>query len=458
MNKLYIFILSVLAPLGVFAQEKVCLSLEDCREMALMNDPYIRNSHLDILAAKAQKQEVLAEYFPSLRLQGFGFRALQPMIKINAVDILGDNETGQFVQDVFVKLSQKNGTEPYFSTLEYGYGANLTLTQPLYAGGRIVNGNRLARLGIEASKLKREITLRTKKEEIGKAYWEIVALEQKRSTLNSLDSLLRELEKDVESGLDAGVLTNTDLLQIKMKKNELKTGSIQLDGGMKLLKMNLFNAIGQPYHLLRTSSGSDAPFLDDITLTDKPDSLLPPDNYYISEEEIAAGVPERRLLELMVDSKKLEKKMALGEVLPSIGLGASYGYSYTLNGRVNGTVFGIASIPITDWGKASRKLERLEYQVEKAQNESRYLRSQLLLQAHQLWLDLNVAWEKMQVAQENVVLAEAAVRDLMARFHAGMTTLSEVLSAQAKLSEASEGLVDSRIEYSKALTEYTGRK
>ena len=64
----------------------------------------------------------------------------------------------------------------------------------------------------------------------------------------------------------------------------------------------------------------------------------------------------------------------------------------------------------------------------------------------------------MQVAQENVALAEAAVRDLMARFHAGMTTLSEVLSAQAKLSEASEGLVDSRIEYSKALTEYTGRK
>ena len=239
MNKLYIFILAVLAPLGVFAQEKVCLSLEDCREMALMNDPYIRNSHLDILAAKAQKQEVLAEYFPSLRLQGFGFRALQPLIKINAVDILGDNKTGQFVQDVFVKLSQKNGTEPYFSTLEYGYGANLTLTQPLYAGGRIVNGNRLARLGIEASKLKRESTLRTKKGEIGKAYWEIVALEQKRSTLNSLDSLLRELEKDVESGLDAGVLTNTDLLQIKMKKNELKTGSIQLDGGMKLLKMNL---------------------------------------------------------------------------------------------------------------------------------------------------------------------------------------------------------------------------
>ncbi len=458
MNRLYIFIIALTASLSVFAQEKVCLSVDMCREMALLNDPYIRNSQLDILAAKAQKQEVLAEFFPSMKIQGFGFWALEPLLKINAIDIVGDNKTGHYIQNLFVKVSEKNGTEPYFTTMKYGYGASVNVTQPIFAGGRIVNGNKLARLGIEASQLQREVTIRSKEEEVGKAYWEIVALEQKKNSLDCLDSLLRVLEKDVLSGLDAGVLTQTDLLQIKMKKNELKTGYIQIEGGIKLLKMNLFNSIGQPYRFLNSSAGSQAPHLDDICLTDRLDSLLSPEHYYLSEEEIAARVPEAKLLELAVNSKKIEKKMALGEVLPSIGIGTSYGYSQTINGRFNGMVYGVASIPITDWGKASRKLERLEYQVEKARNESSYLNSQLLLQAHQLWLNLNVAWEKMQVARENVELAEATVSDLMARFHAGMITLSEVLSAQAKLSEASERLVDSQIEYSKALTEYTGRQ
>ena len=57
-----------------------------------------------------------------------------------------------------------------------GFNATLTFMQPLYAGGRITTGNKLAKAGIKAAELKHEVNLREKREEIEKSYWEIVAL------------------------------------------------------------------------------------------------------------------------------------------------------------------------------------------------------------------------------------------------------------------------------------------
>ena len=51
------------------------LSVEDCRQMALQNSMAVKNARLDILSARAQKQEALAAYFPSVSA-GFRIRCL----------------------------------------------------------------------------------------------------------------------------------------------------------------------------------------------------------------------------------------------------------------------------------------------------------------------------------------------------------------------------------------------
>ena len=297
-----------------------------------------------------------------------------------------------------------------------------------------------------------------KKEEIEKLYWEIVALEEKRHTVSHLEELLDVLHKDVTSAMDAGVITESDLLLVKMKKNELKSGKVQLEGGIRLLKMNLFNTIGQRYSLLKDVADTLKPHLDAIVLSDRLSSLLPPSEYYIPEEEFAAGVTETELLELMVESKKLEKKLTRGEYLPAAGIGVSYGYSSFTTSNFNAIGLATISVPISNWGKGSLKLKRLENEVQKAVNEKEYLTSQLLLQARQLWLNLNVTWEQMKIAEENLELAEKTTYDQMARFNAGLVPLSDVLTSQTTMFEATENLIDKQIEYNKALTAYNGRK
>ena len=441
MKKTFLILMILISASAMSAQE-VSLSVKDCIVLSESNNPYIKNTYLDIQSAKYQKKEVFAEYFPRLSVRALGLSSYNYLL-----DIVIGKELGQIVRDMELG-----------GTTRFGFNATASLMQPLYAGGRIVTGNKLAKAGIKAAELKHEVNLRQKREEIEKLYWEIVALEEKRHTVKHLEELLDILYKDVNTAIDAGVITESDLMLVKMKQNELKSGKIHLEGGIRLLKMNLFNTIGQGYSIVKGLADPSKPHIDDIILSDRFSSLLPPSEYYIPEEELASGVTETELLEVMVEAKKLEKKLALGEYLPAAGVGISYGFSTFANSNHNAIGLATISIPISNWGKGSMKLKRLNNEIQKAVNEKEHLTSQLLLQARQLWLNLNVTWEQMKVAEENLEMAEKTVYDQMARFNAGLIPISDVMMNQTSLFEATENLINKQIEYSKALTAYNGRK
>ena len=441
MKKTLLILMILISATAASAQES-SLSLKDCIILSESNNPYIKNTYLDVQSARLQKKEVFAEYFPRLSFRALGISSYDHLL-----DIVVGEDIGQMARDWEIGGYTK-----------FGFNATMTLMQPLYAGGRINTGNKLAKVGIKAAELKHEVNLREKREEIEKMYWEIVALEEKRHTVKHLEELLDILYKDVNSAIEAGVITESELMLVKMKQNELKSGKIHLDGGIRLLKMNLFNTIGQGYTLVKDIADSLKPHIDNIVLSDRLSSLLPPSEYYIPEEEFAAGVTETELLEIMVEAKKLEKSLALGEYLPAAGIGISYGYSTFANSNHNAIGLATISIPISNWGKGSMKLKRLNNEIQKAVNEKEHLTSQLVLQARQLWLNLTVAWEQMKVAEENLELAEKTVYNQMSRFNAGLVPVSDVLMNQTTLFEATENLIDKQIEYSKALTAYNGRK
>lgn len=436
---------------------RLMLTLQDCRDMALVNGASVRNARLDRLAAQAQKQEALAEYFPQVSASAFGFWAVDPMLEIGVKDIVGDNDLGNNLQNYINAVAPQYGIAPVYTALKYGYTASVSLMQPLFAGGRIVNGNRLASLGVEAAGHQENLSARSLNEEVGKNYWQVVALEEKLVTLEALGTLLDTLHKDVSAAVSAGLAVSTDKMQVELKKNELRSGMTQLKGGIRLAKMNLLNSVGQDYSLVMAVADSLRPYIDDIILTDRLEDLAGPDAYYVPEEEIVAGLDEARLLDLAVRAKALEKKMTLGEALPSVGAGVSYGYGHFLNGRSNCAVYGMVKIPISDWGKVSRKMQRQEYQLQKAQNERDWLGAQLLLQVRQLWLDLQTAWEQMEVAREGSALARETADRMRVNYDAGLASMSELLQAQTALRQADEAYVDSRIAYSSALVAYRGR-
>ena len=123
------------------AQEKTEVSLEQCQEMAMEHNPYILNSRLDILAAQARKREALAEYFPKVSVNALAFYAFDPILEIGLTDIMGDNDFANNLNSLLEGFAAQYGFNTQYSTLKKGMTATVTAMQPVFAGGRIVNGN-----------------------------------------------------------------------------------------------------------------------------------------------------------------------------------------------------------------------------------------------------------------------------------------------------------------------------
>ena len=448
MKKLLTMFLMLL-PVCLPAQTRE-VTLQECIDLAVQNDPYLKNSGLDVLAAQARKAEALWEYFPSVKLSILGYRAINPMVHLTPKDILGNGDAANELNEAISTYCYENGIKPYFETMGWGYTFSAMATQPIYAGGRIVNGNRLAALGLEAAQLQKNILGTATRDTVECKYWRIVALQEKMNTLHRAGHLLDTLYKDVNSALQAGLATDNDLMQVTIRQKELRSSEIRLKNGIRLAKMELFNSIGMKYTYLG---------IDSLKIADSLGELPVPADVLLRDEEISRS-DESLLLEMQVEAGKLRKKMAVGEYLPQAGVGVGYGYGNLMGtgkARTNGLAFASVQIPITDLGKAAQRSKRYEYEVQKAVGEKEYLDAQLTLLMHKVRLDMESAWEQMEVARETVSLAENTLEHERANYNAGYATLAQVLQCELTLQNALESCIDRSIEYKNAVTAYLHR-
>ena len=117
-------------------------------------------------------------------------------------------------------------------------------------------------------------------------------------------------------------------------------------------------------------------------------------------------------------------------------------------------VYAMVKVPMTEWGKTSRKIRRSDIELRKALNEQEYLDEQLVLRTRQRWEEVVTAWDRIQIGEESVDFARSELKHCNWGFDAGLNTLSEVLQAQTALRQAEDALIDDRIAYVKAVREY----
>jgi len=444
---LIILLLIVLSLPTLSAQENgrgMVLTLNDCIEMASKENIAVRNSHLDYLSAKMQKREALASYFPTVNALATGFQAINPLVRIELNDLFGSSDAANNLKYYLNTEASMAGISTTYSALSNAYGAGLMLTQPIYAGGRIVNGNRLAALGIESAKLQENISRRDAVSEIERKYWLVVSLEEKMNVIESAIALADELLKNTQSALNAGLMTDNEMNQVQIKRQELRAQRVRLKGGIMLARLDLCEALGV--------NGSEAL---QLRLEDRIPETGSPQQYWTDPSVIVNNMDESRLLEMAVRQKQIEKNMAMGEALPQIGIGASYGYGHVIGApQMNGALYATVKIPLTEWGKTANKMNRINYQKEKAENDREHYGAMLQLKVNQQWVEVESCWEELALKQENVSFAQKIAERAEADLAAGLATASDVMEKQVSLATALCEEVDARIAYHNALTEY----
>lgn len=200
------------------------LTIDDCHKLALSNNYSLKISQNNVIAAKEEQHQAFTNYFPVVSATGVAFQADKGMAELSVTPDMS------------------------LSMLKNGRAGSITAVQPVFTGGQIANGNRLAKLGVEVNRLKKEQTEKEIALTVEQYFWQVVALQEKLKTIQSVDTMLNSLCHDVTTAVSAGIVNRNDLLQVQLKKSSIAVDSINIVNDIELGKMLLAQYIGLEYY------------------------------------------------------------------------------------------------------------------------------------------------------------------------------------------------------------------
>lgn len=440
MNKLSV-VLTLCLTVG-FAQAGDRLTLEECKKLALQNNVGMKNSQLETEAARQAKKAAFTKYFPSLSASAVAMEADNPLMEITS----GGGNLPVYDGD---PANLPNATQfAYFPSTTMGLLGSLktgmvTAVQPVFAGGRIVNGNRLAALGVEAGEEKERLAFNDVLLATEQQYWQIVSLTEKMKTLESYETLLRRLLAQVEDAYNAGLVMKNDVLKIKLKLSEALLNKSKVENGQALAAMAFCRHLGIAYD----------PALE---LSDPLVVEGPPDPYRVDHKAALEGRAEYKLLQASVRAETLKTRMTRGEYLPQLGVGVAGMYMKMddAKGRTNGLVFGTLSVPLSGWWEGSHALSAQKAREEIARNTLRDSAELLLLQMEKAWKDLTDAGRELTLCRDSEAQADENLKVNQDGYDNGLITVSDLLEAQALRQEEHDRLTDAMAAYRVKLVQY----
>lgn len=442
----YILLITLFSLSQLFAQR--VLTLEESKQLALQNNAKSKNSKLEIEASRKIRKSAFTNYFPNVSAGGFKWSAEKGLFDIdmqggnlpvydgNPVNLQNPTQFAYFPSSTI--SIWKKGTIGYINAI-----------QPIFTGGRIIYGNKLASLGEDVSELKDkmtedEILLKTEEQ-----YWLIVSLEEKSRTINKYEELLNRLLLQVEDAYKSGIVMKNDVLKVKLKLSEVQLNKSKLENGRKLAAMAFCQHIGISYD-------SSLVFKDELEISDLPQS------YFVDKNEALKKRVEYSLLEKSVEAEELQTKIKRGEYLPQAAIGISEMYMKfdESKKRTFGMVFGTVSVPISGWWSGSYELQERSIKEEIAENNLKNNSELLLLQIEKSWQDLNDAYKQYLLSKESKTQAEENFKVNEDSYKNGISTVSDLLEAQALLQQTQDQLTEAKANYIVKKTTYlqvTGR-
>ncbi|MCX6559373.1 MAG: TolC family protein [Candidatus Aminicenantes bacterium] len=409
---------------AVYAQRP--LTLEESKRLALQNNGLMKNSDLETEAARQARKAAFTSYFPTISASGFSFDAQKALMEMTSS---GGNLPVYNGNPATLPLATQFAYFPSTTTglLKSATMGMINVVQPVFAGGRIVNGNKLASLGVEAGEyktdlLRNDILLKTEEQ-----YWLLVSLEEKLKTIGTYEAFLDSLLRQVEDAYAAGLVMKNDVLKVKIKRSELLVNKSKAENGKNLALMAFCQHLG-------------IPFDPAMALTDSLTSAIPDLPAHVEAAQAVKTRPEFKLLGASVRAEELQSRMKLGEFLPQVAVGLSglYTKSDEQKGRTIGLVYGTISIPISGWWQAAHALKERRIREQIAGNSLTNNSELLLLQMEKAWQDLSDAHRQVLLSRETKAQAEENLKVNQDGYANGMIGVSDWLEAQALRQQADD--------------------
>ena len=327
----------------------------------------------------------------------------------------------------------------------------VTLTQPIYMGGKIRAYNKITQYAEEAAGTLYDKELQDIIVDVDEAYWNLVALYSKKKLAEGYKALVDKLEGDVEKLVKEGMATKADLLSVKVKVNEAGVTLIQVNNGIELSRMNLCRICGldmnEPVEVEDAidEKNQNANIMGQVNMfSSKSDNLV--QQAESNRKELQALGLQNRIYDEKI-------KLARAEYLPKVALMGGYlasnpsvfnSFERKMKGMWN---VGITlNVPILTWGDRSYKVKSAKAEALMHRYETEEVKEKIELQVNQCRQKLQESMERYQTTLRSVDEAEENLRYANLGMKEGVITLSNVMEAQTAWLKAKSEWVNAQVD------------
>lgn len=463
-------ILAFLLSNSLFLKSQGILSLDSCRALAIANNKELLIGNEKINAAHYQRKAAFTNYLPNFSATGAYMRNQKEFSLLSndqkaALSGLGTSISGPLQQAAGVVGQLHPELAPLLSSLggaiepalnQAGsslvdafrtdtrnvYAGAITLTQPLYMGGKIRAYNKITKYAEELARQQHNTGMQEVILDTDQAYWQVISLVNKKKLAEGYLKLLEKLDSDVEKMIAEGVATKADGLSVRVKVNEAEMTLTKVEDGLSLARMLLCQLCGID---LSTPIVLEDEQIDDIPLMENTSQA--------NVETALANRPELHSLELATKIYKQKVNVTRAEFLPSVALMGNYmatnpsvfnSFENKFKGMWNVGV--MVQIPIWHWGEGIYKVKAAKAEARIAQYQLDDVKEKIELQVNQSAFKVREAAKKLVMAKKNLEKADENLRYATLGFEEGVIAPSNVLEAHTAWLSAQSEKIDAQID------------
>jgi len=471
-----IILWGLLLTASVQGQAQNILSLADCRQLATTHNKEVQMAAEKVKAAESLRKAARTQYLPSLAANGgyirnqknmslLGQDQYLPVFNYNASGTVNYaaswNNGWTLVNGSPVpldassqpfdpkanpeKILWKNQAyipkDAFEVDMKNIYVGAVTLTQPLFLGGKIRELNRMADSGKKLAEAQQESEISETIVNTDAAYWRIVSLINKEKLAKSYVALLQKLDDNLEKSVSFGVATKSDALSVKVKLNEAEMSLLQVEDGLTLSKMVLCQICGMP---MNTAFSLADEKLDSLQETPAGAPLTGASVY---------DRPEIKSLEQMVNIADANRKIAESRFMPNAALTAGYTVSNPnmydgIQNNFGGSyqIGVVVNVPLFHFGERVHTLHSAQSEKTVADLKLEDAKEKVELDITQARFKNEESSKKAIMTISNKAKAEENLHYATIGFETGNITTSTLMEAQTAWLKANSENIDAQID------------
>ncbi|MDE5652131.1 MAG: TolC family protein [Muribaculaceae bacterium] len=323
----------------------------------------------------------------------------------------------------------------------YGNSAGIDIEQPIYTGGAITAGIRMAELKSSASRFATDLQRDNIRFRLAGYYLDIYKFSNLRTVMEQNIARAEKVLEEMRARYEQGTALSNDITRYELLLSNYNLQLVKIDNMISILSSDLLITAGMDPTLK---------FTPDASILDK---ALPSRNGEWWESEALGNSPRMQLASSGVEISKQAERLAKSDLLPKIGVQAKWVLDGPvlvevppINRNLSYWYVGLGvSYDVSSLYKGRRNLDRSRAATAVAVDQAAATSDELTMQIRAEYIKYLEAYEELKTCEKSVELANRNYEVTATRYSADMALITDMLDAANARLDADQQLVNARI-------------